>query len=83
MIDEDSSPSQLSVRENVRVSLLCRGRGVPAPRVTWKREDGRSLIEGKTASNNQLETGQTKRGGSFTTHQSVFISKLIHLISPT
>ncbi|XP_046631459.1 lachesin-like isoform X2 [Daphnia pulicaria] len=63
VIDEDSSPSQLSVRENVRVSLLCRGRGVPAPRVNWKREDGRPLIEGKTG-NHQMEnsSGVTKRG---------------------
>ncbi|KAI9552050.1 hypothetical protein GHT06_022387 [Daphnia sinensis] len=60
VIDEDSSPSQLSVRENVRISLLCRGRGVPSPRVNWKREDGRSLIEGKTV-NHQTETG-SKRG---------------------
>lgn len=64
VIDEDSSPSQLSVRENVRISLLCRGRGVPSPRVNWKREDGRPLIEGKTV-NHQTETGSTKRGGSF------------------
>lgn len=61
VIDEDSSPSQLSVRENVRISLLCRGRGVPSPRVNWKREDGRPLIEGKTV-NHQTETGSTKRG---------------------
>lgn len=44
-MDSDSSPSQLSVREGVRVSLICRAQGVPAPRVIWKREDGRPLIE--------------------------------------
>jgi len=45
-IDSESSPSQLSVRENSRVSLICRGHGVPPPRLNWKREDGRSFIEG-------------------------------------
>jgi hypothetical protein len=81
VIDEDSSPSQLSVRENVRVSLLCRGRGVPAPRVNWKREDGRPLIEGKTG-NHQMEnsSGVTKRGGSFTTTLFLIIINLFLFI---
>ena len=85
VIDEDSSPSQLSVRENVKVSLICRGRGVPVPRVNWKREDGRPLIYTKTG-NHQTESntssGVAKRGGLHTTlpiektaFSSIFIFK--------
>lgn len=89
MIDEDSSPSQLSVRENVKVSLICRGRGVPVPRVNWKREDGRPLIDTKTG-NHQTESNTSsavaKRGGWHTTlsiektaFSSIFFGKILSL----
>ena len=59
IIDSESSPSQLSVRENARVSLICRGHGVPPPRLNWKREDGRSFIEGHSSARQPKQNGQS------------------------
>merc|ERR1740128_1141738 len=49
IVDAESSASQLSVREHSRVSLICRGHGVPPPRLNWKREDGHSFIQGHSS----------------------------------
>ena len=43
ILDFESSPSHITVREGARVTLSCRGDGVPLPRVTWRREDGRPI----------------------------------------
>ena len=58
--DSDSSPSQLSVREGVRVSLVCRARGGPSSRVSGKREDGKSYIETDSPSSGLVPSN--KRG---------------------
>jgi len=42
--DEESSPSEVSVREKHNTSLICRGSGVPQPKITWRREDGKSIF---------------------------------------
>ena len=70
IVDAESSPSQMSVRENVRVSLVCKAYGVPEARVSWRREDGRSLMEGKMNSSSSSsspsslpqENANNKRG---------------------
>lgn len=46
IIDNDSSASHITIREGLRVTLTCRGKGVPSPRVTWRREDGRQILTG-------------------------------------
>jgi len=43
ILDFESSPSHITVREGARVVLNCRGDGVPLPRITWRREDGRHI----------------------------------------
>ena len=45
IIDEESSPSSLSVRENHNATLVCRSEGVPAPQITWRREDGQHILQ--------------------------------------
>lgn len=43
IVDFESSPSHITVREGARVVLTCHGDGVPLPRITWRREDGRFI----------------------------------------
>ncbi|XP_026300928.1 lachesin-like isoform X2 [Apis mellifera] len=42
-ISEDTS-SDVMVREGGQVKLTCRARGVPPPRLSWKREDGKNIV---------------------------------------
>ncbi|XP_046829335.1 lachesin-like isoform X1 [Vespa crabro] len=42
-VPEDTS-SDVNVGENGQVKLTCRARGVPPPRVSWRREDGKGII---------------------------------------
>ncbi|XP_023333898.1 neurotrimin isoform X2 [Eurytemora carolleeae] len=44
IVDEESSPSEVSVREKHNTSLICRANGVPQPHITWRREDGKSIF---------------------------------------
>ena len=43
IIDEESSPSTVSIREKHNASLICRAGGVPHPNITWRREDGNPI----------------------------------------
>lgn len=43
IIDDESSPSSVSVRENQNLSLSCKAEGSPTPKISWKREDGNSI----------------------------------------
>jgi len=40
IIDEESSTSSVSIRENQNLSLTCKAEGSPTPKISWKREDG-------------------------------------------
>lgn len=40
------SSSDVLVREGSNVTLVCRAKGYPAPRITWRREDGQSIAVG-------------------------------------
>ncbi|XP_050541937.1 lachesin-like isoform X2 [Daktulosphaira vitifoliae] len=40
IIDDESSASSVSVRENQNLSLTCKAEGSPTPKISWKREDG-------------------------------------------
>ncbi|XP_046662591.1 lachesin-like [Homalodisca vitripennis] len=44
IVDEESTPSSVAVRENLNISLVCKAEGLPAPKVTWKREDSQLLL---------------------------------------
>jgi hypothetical protein len=44
IIDEESSPSTVSIREKHNASLICKSNGVPYPNITWRREDGRPIF---------------------------------------
>jgi Immunoglobulin domain len=46
IVDAGSSASHITVREGLSLTLTCRGDGVPAPKVTWRREDGRPIFLG-------------------------------------
>jgi len=43
IIDEESSSSEVSIREKHNTSLVCKSNGVPHPNITWRREDGRPI----------------------------------------
>jgi len=47
ILDTGTSASHITVREGVRVTLTCKGDGVPAPKVLWRREDGRAINIGE------------------------------------
>ncbi|XP_012219319.1 lachesin-like [Linepithema humile] len=42
--DSEATSSDVMVGEGNQVKLTCRARGVPEPRVSWRREDGRNII---------------------------------------
>lgn len=44
IIDIESSPSTVSVRENHNASLICKGEGTPLPKIKWQREDKKAII---------------------------------------
>jgi Ig-like domain-containing protein len=43
IVDEESSDSHLAVREHQNITLNCNAAGFPAPRITWRREDGKDF----------------------------------------
>ncbi|XP_076342050.1 lachesin-like [Tachypleus tridentatus] len=46
-IDEDITSSDREVKEGSHVTLQCRASGIPAPNITWRREDNQEIIIGK------------------------------------
>lgn len=55
----EETSGDMMVPEGGSAKLVCKARGFPKPKVTWKREDGREIIarsgpHGKTKCNNLL-----------------------------
>lgn len=44
IVDLESSPSTVSVRENHNASLVCKAEGTPDPSIKWQREDKKPII---------------------------------------
>ncbi|XP_024082618.1 lachesin-like isoform X1 [Cimex lectularius] len=54
ILDDQSTPSSVAVRENQNVSLTCKADGLPIPKLSWRREDGQPItIDRKTKVNIQ------------------------------
>ncbi|XP_022257736.1 limbic system-associated membrane protein-like, partial [Limulus polyphemus] len=45
------SSSDVLVREGFNVTLTCRTKGYPTPKITWRREDGEPLAVGNWQNN--------------------------------
>ncbi|XP_065310188.1 lachesin-like [Dermacentor albipictus] len=45
-IEASESSSDVLVREGSNVTIVCRAKGYPAPRITWRREDGTPIAMG-------------------------------------
>ncbi|XP_073972758.1 lachesin-like isoform X1 [Rhodnius prolixus] len=43
ILDDQSTPSSVVVRENQNVSLTCKAEGLPQPKLSWRREDGQPI----------------------------------------
>lgn len=43
-IVDELTPSEERVMENGQLKLVCRARGHPPPKITWKRQDDRDLL---------------------------------------
>jgi neurotrimin len=43
ILDMESTPSSVAVRENQNINLTCRADGFPTPKIIWRREDGQSI----------------------------------------
>jgi neurotrimin len=43
-ISDDDSSNDITVREGKNVTLYCNANGNPTPRITWRRDDGTSII---------------------------------------
>ncbi|CAA9997716.1 unnamed protein product [Nesidiocoris tenuis] len=49
IVDAESTPSSVAVRENQNLTLVCKAEGIPAPKLSWRREDGQAItIDRKT-----------------------------------
>lgn len=46
-ISDDSTSTDMVVREGSNVSLRCEATGSPKPNITWRREDGELISLGK------------------------------------
>lgn len=40
-----SEPENVTVRENVTITLMCQARGKPWPNITWTKGDSMDIIE--------------------------------------
>ncbi|XP_050695194.1 lachesin-like isoform X2 [Eriocheir sinensis] len=58
IVDEQSSSSEIQVREKANVTLHCAARGVPEPRIMWKRED-KAMIVTNTRNPEEVHNGPT------------------------
>jgi len=43
IIDEESTTSSVAVREHQNLTLTCKAKGFPAPKITWRREDSQPI----------------------------------------
>ncbi|KAF6210795.1 hypothetical protein GE061_013906 [Apolygus lucorum] len=43
ILDTESTPSSVAVRENQNVTLTCKAQGLPMPKLSWRREDGQPI----------------------------------------
>ncbi|XP_076178807.1 lachesin isoform X3 [Ptiloglossa arizonensis] len=43
IMDSFSTESTVAIRENQNITLTCKAKGYPAPKLMWKREDGQSI----------------------------------------
>ncbi|XP_055611875.1 lachesin [Uranotaenia lowii] len=43
ILDIESTPSSVAVRENLNINMTCRADGFPTPKIIWRREDGQSI----------------------------------------
>ena len=55
IVDEESTLSSVAVRENQNLTLTCKARGFPAPKITWKREDGVEIVLDRKKKGNKGE----------------------------
>ena len=72
IIDSESSPSTVNIRENYNASLTCKASGIPDPEIIWKREDGRKII----LKRKKKEGKRGKKNNEKYMHES--IPKLFH-----
>lgn len=40
IMDIESTPSSVAVRENQSINMTCKAEGFPKPKIMWRREDG-------------------------------------------
>lgn len=43
ILDIESTPSSVAVRENQHINMTCRADGFPVPKIIWRREDGGAI----------------------------------------
>uniref|UniRef100_A0A8D8VHE0 Lachesin n=2 Tax=Cacopsylla melanoneura TaxID=428564 RepID=A0A8D8VHE0_9HEMI len=43
ILDTDSTPSSVAVREEFNITLTCKAEGFPAPEIKWRREDNQPI----------------------------------------
>ena len=83
IIDSDSSPSTVNIRENYNASLSCKATGIPEPEIIWKREDGRKIVlkrkkkEGKRGKN-LLNPDRYKLYIQYT-HMCLYLPTILHI----
>lgn len=50
ILDIESTPSSVAVRENQNINMTCKADGFPAPKIIWRREDGLDIVVDKKKS---------------------------------
>lgn len=65
ILDIESTPSSVAVRENQNINMTCRAEGFPSPKIIWRREDGQTI------------TVERKRKGTFLPSHHLYFLCLI------
>lgn len=61
ILDIESTPSSVAVRENQHINMTCRAEGFPVPKIIWRREDGEAItVERKKKGKMSLSVGRRR-----------------------
>ena len=65
-IVDESSTSDVTINEGECATLMCKAKGKPQPKITWRREDGERIVLHKSAaSGHHVTKNQSSKSEDF------------------